>query len=81
MNSLVTSGVSVDGENGIVFDTVNKNLNAVFGSEAQMEGGPYENVNLRKFTLYPYGGFDGWDIYRKSRTTGDEFRANTYKGA
>ena len=81
LNSLVTSGVSVDGENGIVFDTVNKNLNAVFGSEAQMEGGLYENVNLRKFTLYPYGGFDGWDIYRKSRTTGDEFRANTYKGA
>ena len=81
LNSNVTEKVSVDGERGIIFDTVNRNLDAKFGSEAEMEGGLYENVGVRKFTLYPYGGFDGWDIYRKSRTTGDEFKATKYKGS
>ena len=27
-----------------------------------------------------YGGFDGWDIYRESRTNTDKFKANKYKG-
>lgn len=52
----------------------------VIASEDEMIGTIYENVNLRKFTVYPYGGFDGWDIYRKARTTGDSFKANRYKG-
>ncbi len=85
LNSLLStdefSALTVDGEEVSKFDTVNANLDAVFGTEAEMEGGLYEDVNTRKFTLYPYGGFDGWDIYRKVRTTSDEFRANKYKGA
>jgi hypothetical protein len=40
----------------------------------------YENITMRKFTLCFYGGFDGWDTYRTSRTTGDDFKANRYKG-
>lgn len=48
--------------------------------EQDMEGSLFENVKLRKFTAYPFGGFDGWDIYRKSRTTLDEFKAQNYKG-
>ena len=52
----------------------------IIGSEQEMEGTIYENVNLRKFTVYPYGGFDGWDIYRRARTNTDEFKANKYKG-
>lgn len=52
----------------------------VLGSEAEMEGTIYENVALRKFTLYPCGGFDGWDIYRNERTNGDEYSAKKYKG-
>lgn len=75
------SSCTVDGEAVAKFDAVSVNQKAVFGTEAEMEGGLYEDVNLRKFTLYPCGGFDGWDIYRKSRTTADEFRANKYKGA
>lgn len=75
------SSCTIDGEAVAKFDAVSVNQKAVFGTEAEMEGGLYENVNLRKFTLYPCGGFDGWDIYRKSRTTADEFRANKYKGA
>lgn len=75
------SSCTVDGEAVAKFDAVSVNQKAVFGTEAEMVGGLYEDVNLRKFTLYPCGGFDGWDIYRKSRTTADEFRANKYKGA
>jgi hypothetical protein len=50
------------------------------GTDEEMSGTIYENVKLRKFTCYPYGGFDGWDIYRGERTIGDEFKANKYKG-
>lgn len=52
----------------------------VIGSEQDMEGTIYEDVKVRKFTLCFYGGFDGWDIYRNSRTNTDEFKANKYKG-
>lgn len=52
----------------------------VMGMEAEMSGSIYENKKLRKFTVYPYGGFDGWDIYRGARTTSNDFKANKYKG-
>lgn len=52
----------------------------VIGTEEEMEGTIYEDVRLRKFTVYPYGGFDGWDIYRKARTNTNEYKANKYKG-
>jgi hypothetical protein len=31
------------------------------------------NINYRKFTFAVCGGFDGWDIYRQTRTYGDQF--------
>jgi hypothetical protein len=31
------------------------------------------NINYRKFTFPVYGGFDGWDIYRDTRTNVDNF--------
>jgi hypothetical protein len=71
---------------GIEWDTVSPNevteesKSPIIGTESEMNGTIYENVKLRKFTCYPYGGFDGWDIYRTQRTTGDEFKANKYKG-
>lgn len=34
---------------------------------------PYFRIQSRKFTLFVRGGFDGFDIYRKSRTNGDNF--------
>lgn len=49
-------------------------------TEQYMKGTIYEDINLRKFTVYPYGGFDGWDIYRESRTNTDKFRSNKYGG-
>ena len=35
---------------------------------------PYNNIATRKFTLAPAGGFDGWDVNRRSRSIGDEYR-------
>lgn len=50
------------------------------GTEEEMRGTIYEDINLRKFTVCFYGGFDGWDPYRDERTNGDKFKANKYKG-
>lgn len=80
--------ISIDGvEADIKWDAVSpnnviagENKAPIIATEEEMEGTIYEDVRLRKFTVYPYGGFDGWDIYRKSRTNTDEFRANKYKG-
>ena len=33
-----------------------------------------------KFTFAPYGGFDGWDIYRTRRTNRDSYTINGSKG-
>ena len=79
--------VYVDGEIYEKWETVSTNNVTsekkipIIASEAEMEGTIFENTQLRKFTLYPYGGFDGWDIYRSSRTNTNEFKANKYKGS
>ena len=76
--------ITVDGETGYTFDVVSANSGRripEIGSESEMYDTVYEDINTRKFTAYPFGGFDGWDIYRGARTTGDEFKANKYKGA
>ena len=80
--------VTVDGDNSFKFTTVNPNnttgINGgaipVIGLENEMAGTIYEDINLRKFTVCFYGGFDGWDIYRTSRTNTDKYKANKYKG-
>lgn len=57
---------------------------AEFRSEPSDEDNPYYRLQARKFTLVPYGGFDGWDIYREYRTNGDRYvlgRAGFNKGA
>jgi hypothetical protein len=37
----------------------------------------YYDINTRKFTLVPAGGFDGWDVNRVGRSYGDFFRLNS----
>lgn len=78
---------SVDGEyENIVWAAVSQNnvtsemIPPVIAGEDEMEGSIYEDIRLRKFTVYPYGGFDGWDIYRSSRTNTNDYKANKYKG-
>ena len=76
--------VTVDQMTGFVFDTVTPNASVgapVIGTEEEMYDTIYEDINTRKFTVFFYGGFDGWDIYRGARTTGDEFKSNKYKGS
>ena len=84
INKTNGNSFTVDGISGYVFDTPENNtgLNTdleptkiphIQQEENGMKGTIYENKNLRKFTCYPYGGFDGWDIYRDERTNTKEF--------
>lgn len=79
--------VSVDGVYGYDFDAISTNNRTsildetpVIGTEKEMEGSIYEHVDLRKFTVYFYGGFDGWDPYRTYRSNTDEFKMTKYNG-
>lgn len=79
--------VTVDGEVGYKFDAVSRNsrtttlTNApIIGAEEAMQGTIYEYVDLRKFTLYFYGGFDGWDKFREARTNTNDFKMSKYLG-
>ena len=79
------STVYVDSESGYKFTTVSplqlKGMELRIPrivDEDYMEETIYEDINLRKFTVYPYGGFDGWDIFRESRTNTDEYKATKY---
>ena len=87
LSELSASTVWIDGEiSGASWTTVSpinvtkENIAPIIGTEEEMEGTIYEDIRLRKFTVYPYGGFDGWDIYRRSRTNTNEYKANKYKG-
>ena len=52
-----------------------------FRTEAGLIGGPYEKLYARKFTFAPFGGFDGWDVYRSRRTNTDRYTINGTYGA
>lgn len=84
---LFASAITVDGESGYEFDAVSTNSRTsvlteppIIGTEDDMYGSIYEYVNLRKFTVYFYGGFDGWDDYREQRTNTDGYKMSQYKG-
>jgi len=79
--------ITVDGESGYTFDAVSVQNRTTtltdipaIGNETLMQGSIYEYVNLRKFTAYFYGGFDGWDPYRDQRTNTDDFKMSKYLG-
>lgn len=79
--------VTVDGESGYEFECVSTNSRTqildqppIIGKETDMYGSIYEYVNLRKFTVFFYGGFDGWDVYRDQRTNTDSFKMSQYRG-
>lgn len=81
------SAYTVDGESGYEFECVSTNSRTsmlpetpVIGTEEEMYGSIFQYVNLRKFTVYFYGGFDGWDDYRDERTIGDEYKMSQYRG-
>ena len=82
-----SSAYTVDGVSGYVFDSVSTNSRTsllsnppIIDKEENMYGSIYEYVNLRKFTVFFYGGFDGWDVYRDQRTNTDNFKMSQYRG-
>lgn len=85
-DSKIAQIVSVDGISGYEWVTVNKNnitdegIEPRIGSEEVMTGTIYEDKKFRKFTMAFYGGFDGWDYYRKERSNTDDFKYGQYKG-
>ena len=78
--------VSVDGIDGYEWVTVGKGNTLSFGieprigNETTMLNTIYEDKKYRKFTLCFYGGFDGWDYYRTSRSNTDDFKYTKYRG-
>jgi len=57
---------------------------AEFRNDPTNQSNPYYKLNARKYSLVAGGGFDGWDIYRESRTNTDGFilgGTNFLKGA
>ena len=79
--------VDVDGVTGYTWvtvamtETTNAGIEPRIGLEDTMQGTIYEDKAYRKFTVCFYGGWDGWDYYRTSRSNGDEYRYNKYKGS
>lgn len=79
------SNVFVDGVSGYTFSAVSADK-VTAGSEripriiegSYMDKTIYKDVNLRKFTVYPYGGFDGWDLNRGYRTNTDKYSVSKY---
>lgn len=55
--------------------------NAEFKNDFDIVGTDYEKIYARKFTFVPYGGFDGWDVYRTRRTNQDAYTINGAKGS
>ena len=45
-----------------------------FNTEPTLSTEPYKSLRSRKFTVAPHGGFDGFDIYRKTRSNTDDYR-------
>jgi len=79
-----TDGFHMD--SGVTTTTIGTTTNtfqvgsAEFRNDADLVGTDYEKLDSRKFTFAPFGGFDGWDIYRTQRTNGDAYTINGAKG-
>lgn len=84
LNKYESGNTFVDGMPGYVFTTVDALKVGSEGSIPRLINATYINdtiykdVALRKFTVYFYGGFDGWDVNRESRTNTDGYKASRY---
>ena len=86
-NNGISQTVTVDGISGYQWVTVgmgntvgNFSKEPRIGNEETMLNTIYEDKRWRKFTVCFYGGFDGWDYYRKSRSNSDDFKYQRYRG-
>jgi len=74
------SGATIANIAGVVTNYSFDTGNAEFRDENDVIGTDYEKLYSRKFTTAPYGGFDGWDIYRTKRTNTDQYVISGTKG-
>ena len=73
-----TRGFHMDSGATVVLDDAGNQMFDVstvgdFRTEALAVGTDYAKLVGRKFTFLPYGGFDGWDVFRGERTNTDGF--------
>ena len=68
MDSGATVVLNSDGTEAFDVSTV-----GAFRTDALAAGTSYEKLTGRKFTFLPYGGFDGWDVFRGERTNTDNY--------
>jgi phage tail sheath protein FI len=54
--------------------------NAEFRTETGVLNTSYDKLYSRKFTFAPYGGYDGWDVYRTERSNNDSYIINGING-
>ena len=73
MDKGVNSGITVDGDSTPYTFVVGE---AEFRNEGDLINTDYEKLYARKFTFTVAGGFDGWDIYRGSRTNTNQYHAH-----
>lgn len=83
----ISQKVTVDGISGYQWVTVGAGntldlfgIQPRFGEEETMLNTIYEDKRARKFTVCFYGGWDGWDYYRQSRSNSDDFVYRKYRG-
>lgn len=87
-NVSIKQRVSIDGVDGYTWTVVGTGSTNIteegveprIGEESLMMGSIYEDKRYRKFTVAFYGGWDGWDYYRRYRTNTDDFTYQRYKG-
>ena len=78
-----TDGFHMD--SGVTTTTIGNTINtfqvgsAEFRNDSDLNNTDYERLDSRKFTFAPFGGFDGWDIYRTQRTNNDSYKINGSK--
>lgn len=68
----VNAGLIIDGDGNQVFAVGVGSFTDSDAIEAD-SAHPYNDIKTRKFTALLSGGFDGWDIYRDSRTNTDDY--------
>ena len=78
----------VDGVSGYVFTCVSPEkvgsetkIPRIINKASYLHDTIYADASVRKFTCYFYGGFDGWDENRYSRTNTDDYKATRYNVA
>lgn len=74
--------ISVDGVSGYTFSTVEATSGdyqpRLISVDKILSGTIYNDIKARKFTVCFYGGFDGWDVNRGSRTNTDKYKGTVY---